>query len=78
MLYEETIKQETLDTLQNRVSSVCDCILSLLDAGYVPNRNKTTILNWSSILIHAYENIEVFNEEQKQRIDTLYNKIMTL
>lgn len=78
MMYKDNIKQGTLDTLHNRVSSVCDCVLSLLDAGFVPNKNKATILNWSSLLIHAYEQYEVFSEEQKQRIDNLYNKIMNL
>ena len=78
MLYEEPIKQGILDTLKDRVSSICDSVLALLEAGYIPNKNKTTLLNWSSILIQAYENIDVFSEEQHDKIDSLYNKVMSL
>ena len=78
MLYEKRLKEAMLDSLKDRLSSIADCIQVLLDNGYVPNKNKITILNWSSILIDAYENIDVLSEEQKERVDVLYNKILSL
>ena len=57
MLYEPNLKDAMLDVLKNRMSGIADCIQILFDNGYVPNKNKMTILNWNAILIDAYENI---------------------
>lgn len=78
MLYESSLKQAVLDTLEDRVSSIADCIVVLLNEGYVPNKNKITILDWSSILIDAYENIDVLSKEQHEAIDRIYNKVIQL
>ena len=78
MLYEENLKQTMLDVLENRVSSIADCIQILFAEGYIPNKNKMTILNWASILIDAYENIDVLSEEQHNRLDILYNRVLKL
>ena len=78
MLYEPNLKQAMLDVLENRMSGIADCIAALFDLGYIPNRNKTMILNWSSILIDAYENIDVLDEEQQKKLDIIYNKVLKL
>lgn len=78
MLYKSDNKSAMLDILKNRVSGVADCINALFNEGYIPNKNKITILNWSSILIDAYENIDVFSKEQQEKLDRLYNKILKL
>ncbi len=79
MLYDnDDLKQVMLDTLHERVSSITHCIVELLNEGYIPNKNKTTIVNWSSILIDAYENIDVFSKEQQNKLDILYNKVLKL
>lgn len=79
MLYDnDDLKQVMLDTLHDRVSSITYCIVELLKEGYIPNKNKTTIINWSSILIDAYENIDVFSKEQQNKLDILYNKVLKL
>jgi hypothetical protein len=79
MLYDnEALKNTMLDTLDNRVSSITSTIVSLLEEGYVPNKNKITIVDWSSILFHAYENIDVFSKEQHNKLDILYNKVLKL
>ena len=78
MLYEDTLKEAVVDVLENRVSAIADCIVALLDEGYIPNKNKTTILNWSCILIDAYENIDVLTKEQQDSIDRIYNKVLKL
>lgn len=78
MLYEETLKNVVLDTLENRVSGIADSINVLVTEGYIPNRNKRTILDWSMILIHAYENIDIFTKEQQDKIDVIYNKVIKL
>lgn len=78
MLYEPNLKQAMLDVLEERMSGIADCISVLMNNGYIPNKNKMTILNWSAILIDAYENVDVLNVEQQHNLDNLYNKVLKL
>lgn len=76
MMYESYLNKAMLDVLENRMSGIADSITVLIDKGYVPNKNKMTILNWTPILIDAYENIVLFTEEQKNKLDKIYEKII--
>ena len=78
MLYEPNLKQAMLDVLEERMSGIADCIIVLMDNGYIPNKNKMTILNWSAILIDAYENVDVLDSDQQHNLDNLYNKVLKL
>ena len=76
MMYESYLNKAMLDVLENRMSGIADSITVLIDKGYVPNKNKITILNWTPILIDAYENIALFTEEQQNKLDKIYEKII--
>ena len=76
MMYESYLNKTMLDVLENRMSGIADFITVLIDKGYVPNKNKITVLTWTPILIDAYENIDLFNENQIDKLDNLYNKII--
>ena len=76
MMYESYLNKAMLDVLENRMSGIADSITILIDKGYVPNKNKMTILNWTPILIDAYENIALFTEEQQNKLDKIYEKII--
>lgn len=76
MMYESYLNKAMLDVLENRISGIADSITVLIDKGYIPNKNKMTILNWTPILIDAYENIVLFTEEQQNKLDKLYEKII--
>lgn len=78
MLYEPALKDTMLDVLKNRMSGIADCIQVLFDNGYIPNKNKMTILNWTAILIDAYENVDVLSIEQHNKLDNLYNRVLKL
>ena len=78
MLYEPNLKQAMLDVLEERMSGIADCIQVLFDNGYIPNKNKMTILNWTAILIDAYENVDVLSEEQHKKLDIIYNRVLKL
>ena len=78
MLYEPNLKQAMLDVLDERMSGIADCIQVLFDNGYIPNKNKMTVLNWSAILIDAYENVDVLSKEQQDNLDNLYNRVLKL
>ena len=76
MMYESYLNKAMLDVLENRMSGIADSITVLIDKGYVPNKNKITVLTWTPILIDAYENIDLFNENQIDKLDKLHNKII--
>lgn len=76
MMYESYLNKAMLDVLENRISGIADSIIVLIDKGYIPNKNKMTILNWTPILIDAYENIALFTEEQQNKLDKIYEKII--
>lgn len=78
MLYDNKIKEAVLGVLENRIPSIASCIESLFNEGYIPNKNKYTILDWSSILVDAYENIDVLSKEQQDKLDRVYNKVLKL
>ena len=78
MMYEPALKDTMLDVLENRMSGIADCIQVLFDNGYIPNKNKMTILNWTAILIDAYENVDVLSIEQHNKLDNLYNRVLKL
>lgn len=78
MLYEPNLKEAMLDVLEERMSGIADCIQVLFDNGYIPNKNKMTILNWTAILIDAYENVDVLSKEQQDKLDILYNRVLKL
>lgn len=69
-------KYEALEALQDRVSSVTHVMVKLLEEGYIPNANKHTTVNFASILIDCYENIEIMTEEQKGKLNSLFNLIV--
>ena len=78
MLYDKTLQSAVLDVLENRISGIADCIIALLDEGYIPNKSKNVIITWGSILTDAYQNIDMFTEEQQTKLDNIYNKVIRL
>ena len=78
MMYESYLNKAMLDVLENRISGIADSITVLIDKGYIPNKNKMTILNWTPILIDAYENVDVLSKEQQDKLDNLYNRVLKL
>lgn len=78
MLYDADKKQEMLDTLNTRVSSIVDVCVALAQEGYIPNKNKFNKLSWTTIMIDAFQNVDVLSVEQHTNLENLYNKVMML
>lgn len=78
MLYDAKKKQNMLDTLNNRVSSIVDVCVSLAKEGYILNKNKYVKLSWTAIMIDTVNNMDIFSSKQQTNIENLYNKIMML
>ena len=78
MLYNVENKEAMLGALNDRVSSIVDVCIALIEEGYIPNKNKSTKLSWSTIMIDAINNIDVFSATQHNEIEELYSKVMAL
>lgn len=76
MLYDVDLKDTIVDTLNTKVSTIVESIVILTEEGYVPNNRKIIQLDWCSLLINAFENIDLFSEEQKKNIERLFNTII--
>ena len=74
-MYDEALKDIAINNLEQKAISVANTTVALAAQGYIINSRKRVKIDWSSILLHAFENIDVLNPEQQQNIEVLYNKI---
>ena len=77
-MYDDVIKQNITDDLESKVISIVNTSIALASQGYLVNKSKYIRLDWSSILLHAFENIDIFSEEQQNNIERLYNKVSNI
>ena len=77
-MYNDVIKKNILDDLESKAMSIVKTSIALDSQGYLVNQTKYIRLNWSSILLHAFENIDIFSEEQQNNIERLYNKVSNI
>ena len=77
-MYNDSIKKGITDNLENKIMNIANISVILASQGYLVNRNKSIKLDWSSIVLHAFDNIDVFNEEQQTKLETIYNKLSNL
>lgn len=51
---------------------------SLASLGFLLKGNSENVLSFTSILIDAYENLELFSKSQKDNLNLIYNKILKI
>lgn len=74
-MYDNGLKDIAIRNLEQKAIGIVQTTVALAAQGYIVNRAKQTRLQWSSILLHAFENIDVLTSEQQNYIEVLYNKI---
>lgn len=77
-MYNDVIRKSILDDLEGKVISIINTSIALASQGYLVNKSKYIRLEWSSLLLHAFENIDVLKPEQQHKIELLYNKLSTI
>lgn len=77
-MYDKTIKDIATTNLEQKAINIVNTNIALTAQGYVVNKLKKFKLEWSSILLHAFENIDVLNKEQQHNIEVLYNDLYNL
>lgn len=78
MLYNKDIRKQITDTLENRVSVIVDYNIALAEQGMLISKDNSANLSATLMLIDAFENIDVFNYEQQNNLENLYNKIISV
>ena len=77
-MYNDVIKKNILDDLESKAMNIVNTSIALASQGYLVNKSKYIRLEWSSLLLHAFENIDVLKPEQQHSVELLYNKISTI
>ena len=77
-MYNDDLRKSIITDLESKELSIVNTAVVLASQGYVINQVKHIKLDWTSIILNAFENINVFSEEQQHKIELLYNKISTL
>lgn len=77
-MYNDVIKKNILDDLESKAISIVNTSIALASQGYLVNKSKYIRLDWSSILLHAFENIDIFSKEQQNNIERLYNTVSNI
>lgn len=77
-MYNDEFRKNIITDLESKELSIVNAAVVLASQGYIVNRAKYIKLDWASIILNAFENINVFSEEQQHKIEHLYNKLSTL
>ena len=77
-MYNDELRKTIITDLESKELSIVNTAVVLASQGYVVNRVKYIKLDLASIILNAFENINVFSEEQQHKIELLYNKLLTL
>ena len=77
-MYNDELRKSIITDLESKELNIVNTVVVLASQGYVINQAKHIKLDWTSIILSAFENINVFSEEQQHKIELLYNKISTL
>ena len=77
-MYNDELRKTIITNLESKELSIINTTIVLASQGYVVNRAKYIKLDWASIILNAFENINMFSEEQQHKIELLYNKFSTL
>ena len=77
-MYNDELRKTIITDLESKELSIVNTTVVLASQGYVVNKTKYIKLDWASIILNAFENINVFSEKQQRKIELLYNKLSKL
>ena len=77
-MYNDELRKSIITDLERKELSIINTAVVLASQSYVVNRAKYIKLDWASIILNAFENINIFSEEQQHKLELLYNKLSIL
>lgn len=74
----DTLTKDIIDDLESKITNVAETAVILASQGYLINRSKLIRQQWANILLQAFKHIDWFNEEQKDNLNAIYCKFLTI
>ena len=62
----------------NKELDVAKIMAILTEEGYIPNKNKEQKLQWSIMLLGAFRNIAIFNDDKQKKFINFFIKLNRL
>lgn len=75
---EKFIDDRLTSEVRKRQIVLAENTASLASLGFLSKGNSENVLSFTSILIDAYENLELFSKSQKDNLNLIYNKILKI
>lgn len=63
------------DNLERKQLTLVESIVSLTAQGYIVNNKKKYKFDYMTIMLHALENMSVFDDKRQENLIVLYNKL---
>lgn len=77
-MYSDVIRTNIVNDLESQIINIVEATITLASQGYTINSDKKIKLQWLNILNHAFENINVLEPKQQDKLEIIYNKLFTL
>lgn len=77
-MYNDVVQKTIINDLEGKKLKLVETALALASQGFIVNQVKYVKLGWSSILIDAFQNMNLFSDEQQRKIEQIYNKVSEL
>ena len=77
-MQNDDLRKSIITDLESKELSIVNTVVVLASQGYIINQTKHIKLDLANIIFNAFENINVFSEEQQHKIELLYNKFSML
>lgn len=77
-MYSDVIRTNIVNDLESQIINIVEATITLASQGYTINSDKKIKLQWLNILNHAFENINVLEHKQQDKLEIIYNKLFTL
>lgn len=75
---EKFIDERLTSEVRKRQIVLAENTATMASLGFLLNANSENVLSFTSILIDAYENLELFDKSQKRNLNLIYNKVIKI
>lgn len=75
---EKFIDERLTSEVRKRQIVLAENTATMASLGFLLNANSENVLSFTSILIDAYENLELFDKSQKKNLNLIYNKVIKI
>jgi hypothetical protein len=75
-MFDKILIDKLNDNLEKRVVDIANINIYLVSQGYLVNNNKELRFILSCFILHAFNNADILNDAQKEKLIGFYNNII--